>query len=193
MPNIILASTSRYRRDLLQRLQLDFVTRAPQIEERVIPGELPEAMALRLAREKAHRVAESIPGAIVIGADQVAAIDGRILRKPGTPERALEQLQAMRGRVHTLNTAIHLVNTETAQERSHVDVARLWLRADLSDTELRTYIAHDRPLDCAGGYKLESRGIALFARIECDDWNAIIGLPLIALVDILREFGVALF
>lgn len=187
---IVLASTSAYRAQLLQRLRLAFVAVPPPLEEHILPGEAPKSAAERLAREKAESLRVQYEDAIIIAGDQTAAVENTILRKPFTFERALQQLVDIRGRYHTLNTALHVLDTRTGDARSHVDTATLTLRNDLTDAELRAYLLADRPFDCAGGYRIESLGIALFSQICCDDWSAIQGLPLIALSGILRELGV---
>ncbi len=188
--SIILASSSPYRRNLLERLRLPFIAKAPGVEETVIPGEKPAARAMRLARLKAEALADRYPDAVIIGSDQVAALGDAILQKPGTPERTFEQLVRMRGTVHQLFTAVTLLHPATGQSRSFLDEARLKMRDDLNDEAIWSYIRTDQPFNCAGGYMLESQGIALFSRIECDDWTAIIGLPLMALVRELKAFGI---
>jgi septum formation protein len=185
---LILASTSPYRRALLDRLGLPFRCQAPGVDEDVLKGLglPPRELADRLAVAKADAVASAHPGAVVIGSDQLVAFEGRVLGKPGSADRAVEQLVQMSGKPHELITAMAV----RAGDRllTHTDVARLHLRP-LTRPELRRYVDADRPVDCAGSYKLESLGIALFDRIECADHSAITGLPLIALTSILRELG----
>lgn len=189
---VILASTSPYRRDLLARLGLPFECRAPLVDEEALKPELtglaPEEVALRLARAKAESLRESEPGATLVGSDQLVAFEGRILGKPGSVERAVEQLLVMSGRSHHLITALCVCCHD--QVYDHVDVAVLTMRS-LGREEISRYVEADFPIDCAGAYKLEQRGIALFDRIEAADHSAITGLPLIALVTILRELGYA--
>lgn len=191
---LVLASTSPYRRALLDRLRVPFEQRAPEVDEDAVKsrGLEPRAIAETLARAKAEAALaaalEDGPGPVLsIGSDQVCALDGRVLDKPGTPERAFEQLSSMRGRTHELVTAVHLAVGE-GEPWSHTDIARLTLR-ELDDAALERYVAADRPLDCAGSYKLESLGIALFERVECADHTAIVGLPLVALARELARRG----
>jgi septum formation protein len=187
-PSLVLASTSAYRRTLLERLGVPFRWRAPECNEerlKVAPGD-PRVLAEKLAHAKAASLVDLEPGTTIIGGDQVVSFQGRIFGKPRTVERAIEQLAAMAGESHELITALVVIRGERAFR--HTDVTRLWMRA-LSRPALTRYVAADQPLDCAGSYKLEERGITLFERIESDDHTAITGLPLIALVSILRELG----
>jgi septum formation protein len=188
-PPLILASTSRYRAALLARLGLPFETVAPEVDERSLeePGLEPRAAAERLARAKAAAVAARRPGAIVIGSDQVCAAGDQVLHKPGTRERAVEQLLALAGRTHELITAVAVQAPGRVLE--HTDVSRLTMRP-LERAALERYVDADQPLDCAGAYKLEERGVALFSRIECADASAITGLPLMALVEMLDSLGI---
>jgi septum formation protein len=187
---LILASTSPYRRALVERLGVPFRCVAPPVNEAALKAELrgatPRELAERLAMAKAASVEALEPGAVVIGGDQLVAFEGSILGKPGTAERAVAQLLAMSGRSHELITAIHVRHHGHAY--THTDVANLLLRC-LTLTEIRRYVEVDHPLDCAGSYKLESKGIALFERIESADHSAIVGMPLIALMTILRSIG----
>jgi septum formation protein len=187
---LILASTSPYRRALLERLGLPFRCLAPNVDEDALKSEglAPEALASRLARLKAESVASLAPDAVVLGGDQLVAFEGRILGKPGDADRAVAQLLALAGRPHELITAIALLHPRGRVE--HVDRARLWMRP-LTREEAERYVAADRPWDCAGSYKLESRGVALFERIEASDHSAITGLPLLALAGALRSLGYA--
>ncbi len=188
-PRIILASTSRYRRQLLERLGLTFESLAPLVDEESLkdPRLPPLELARHLARAKAESIAELHPEAIVIGSDQLAVIDEQILGKPGSRDRAIAQLTQMSGRAHRLITAMSV--WQRGVEREHVDVTTLTMR-QLGPAELAKYVDFDEPFDCAGSYKLESLGIALFASIETADHTAITGLPLIALVSQLRDLGV---
>ncbi|QDV33577.1 Maf family protein [Tautonia plasticadhaerens] len=191
--DLILASTSPYRRALLERLGLPFRCLAPGVDEEAVKalGLTPARLAERLAEAKADAVArlDAAAGAAVIGSDQLVSFEGRVLGKPGTPDRAVEQLLMMSGRPHELITAMAVrLGDRTLR---HTDVARLHLRP-LTRAEVERYVLADRPLDCAGSYKLESRGIALFDRIECADHTAIVGLPLIALTSLLRDLGFAI-
>ena len=191
MPAVILASTSPYRRQLLERLGVPFAAIAPACDEEALkrPDLTPRALAESLARAKADSLVPGHPLAAIIGGDQVATIDGRILGKPGTAAKAAEQLALLAGRTHELITAI--VVRHGAQAHAHTDVTRLTMRR-LDRAQIERYVAADRPLDCAGSYKLECRGVALFERIESDDHSAITGLPLIALTRILTGLGFAI-
>lgn len=187
---LILASTSPYRKALLERLGLRFECRAPGVDEDAVKaiGLSPRELAERLAIEKANAVAhrESRPDAAIIGSDQLVAFDGRVLGKPGTIEGAVEQLMLIAGCEHELITAMAVVRGPEIFR--HTDIARLRIRL-LDQEEITRYVLADQPLDCAGSYKLEARGITLFESIECADHSAITGLPLIALTTILRELG----
>ena len=191
LPRLVLASTSRYRRELLARLGLPFTARAPACDEEALKASLPgrtppEHLAATLARAKAESLAEAEPGAAVLGADQVAAVDGEILGKPGSAEQAARQLARLAGRAHVLVTAVALALDGSVRE--HVDVTRLFMRP-LSSAQIERYVAADAPIDCAGSYRIEARGITLFERIESADHDAIVGLPLIALTSMLGAMG----
>lgn len=186
-PPLILASTSPYRRELLARLRLPFDVVAPNVDETARPDESPEHLALRLAREKAEAVAQAHPGKVVIGSDQVAVCDGRVLGKPGSFERAFEQLRMMAGQITQFHTAVAVTNgTRTQVEEV---VTRCQLRP-LADTEIEWYLRVEAPFDTAGSAKVEGLGITLMDRIESDDPTALIGLPLIATTRLLIAFGV---
>jgi septum formation protein len=187
-PTLVLASTSPYRRALLERLGVPFRCLSPQVDEDVLKLTDADARSLaeRLAHAKAASVAAEEPGSTVIGCDQVVSFEGRIFGKPRCVEQAVHQLAVMAGHAHELITALVVMRGD--QILQHTDVTRLWMRP-LSRPAIARYVAADHPLDCAGSYKLESRGIALFDRIESADQTAITGLPLIALVSILRELG----
>lgn len=189
---LILASTSPYRKALLMRLGLPFTCVAPGVDEHAFKrlGLAPSALAQKLAWEKARAVHQLHPKAIVIGGDQLAEIDGMILGKPHTSEHALEQLRLMRGKTHRLLTAVHLCGP--GLDEPYLAVTQLRMR-ELSDQELSAYIERDRPLDCAGSYKIEQSGIKLFSEIHCDDLNTIQGLPLIWLQTALLKAGVSFF
>ncbi len=191
MPDLVLASTSPYRRALLERLGLPFAAIAPACDEEALkrPDLTPRGLAEFLALAKADSLAASHPRAAIIGGDQVATIDGRILGKPGSAAKAVEQLALLAGRTHELITAI--VVRHQGRTHAHTDVTRLMMRP-LDRAQIERYVAADRPLDCAGSYKLECRGVALFERIESDDHSAIVGLPLIALTRILAGLGFAI-
>ena len=187
---VVLGSTSRYRAELLHRLLPEFTQAAPGVDEAALPDEAPAARALRLAIAKAEAVAQSHPQALVIGSDQVAELDGQVLDKPGTAERAREQLRASSGRTVQFHTALRLLDARTGERHTHVDLTRAVFR-ELDESEIDRYVAREQPLDCAGSFKCEALGISLFERIETTDPSALIGLPLIALARLLRVAGPA--
>lgn len=189
MPELILASTSIYRRALLERLGLSFATARPEVDESARPDEAPQALAVRLARAKAEAVAATAPAAWVIGSDQVAELDGRPLGKPGTVERAVEQLRSMAAREVRFLTALCLAGPGGRRFEAF-DITTVRFRA-LGDDEIAHYVERERPLDCAGSFKSEGLGIALFESIENRDPTALIGLPMIATARLLREAGFA--
>jgi len=186
MPPIILASTSRYRRDLLTRLKLPFTARSPDVVEHAIAGEAPAAMAARLALAKARSIVAA--NAIVIGSDQVASLDGQVLRKPGSAEVAVAQLRLAQGRTVVFNTAVAVIATGSGTTLQHVDRTEVLFR-QLDDAALERYVQLESPLDCAGSFKSEGLGVALFERISSEDPTALIGLPLIFVADALRKLG----
>ena len=188
-PPLVLGSTSVYRRDLLQRLRLPFEVAAPQVDESPRPGEAPAALALRLALEKAREVAARHPGAVVIGADQVADLAGQAMGKPGTHARAVAQLQALRGQWVSFHTAVAVLRPDTGFEQVQLAPVRVRFRA-LSDADIARYLALEQPYDCAGSAKCEALGIALLEAIESDDPTALVGLPLIRTCRMLREAGI---
>jgi septum formation protein len=192
---LILASSSAYRRELLSRLGLPFEAIVPDIDESPLPDESPEATALRLAREKAAAIAARHPGALVIGSDQVATLDGEQIGKPGDHARALAQLQKMRGRRVTFHTALCLWDgREGAAAPAQVENVQTFVAfRDLPDHELDAYLRIEQPYDCAGSAKNEGLGIALLERIDSTDPTALTGLPLIALTGMLRRAGVRFF
>ncbi len=193
---LILASSSAYRRELLSRLQLPFEAIAPDIDETPRPGETPQDTAMRLAREKAAAVAARAPGALVIGSDQVATLDGMQIGKPGDHARALAQLQLMRGRRVVFHTALCLWDSRVADPLQAAQVENVQVFVDfrdLPDAELDAYLRIEQPYDCAGSAKNEGLGIALLERIESNDPTALTGLPLIALSSMLRRAGVSFF
>lgn len=189
--DLVLASTSIYRRELLARLGAPFRQQSPQTDETALPGEAPEHLAVRLAAAKARAVAAGNPNALVIGSDQVADCGGQVLGKPGDLDRARQQLRASSGHRVVFHTAVCLIDTrtETAREFAAVDTTTVVFRS-LSDEEIETYLARELPFDCAGSFKSEGLGIALFERIESQDPSALIGLPMILLCGLLREAGV---
>ena len=188
---IVLGSSSPYRRELLSRLKVPFDVDLPHVDETPRPGESPRDLALRLAVEKARAVAQKNPAAAVIGSDQVADLDGEPLGKPGTHERAVEQLRRMRGRVVIFQTAVAIVCTEMNFEQVDLAPVRVTFR-DLTDSEIETYLQAEKPYDCAGSARSEGLGIALLESIESDDPTALVGLPLIRTCRMLRAAGVRL-
>lgn len=185
---LILASTSRYRRELLQRLRLPFEVDAPAVDETPQPGEAPAALALRLALAKAREVAARHPEAIVIGSDQVADLDGEAIGKPGTHARAVEQLRRMSGRRLVFQTAVAVLRPATGFEQVRLAPVHVAVR-ELMEAEISRYLELEQPYDCAGSAKSETLGIALLAAIESDDPTALVGLPLIRTCELLREAG----
>jgi septum formation protein len=189
-PALILASTSVYRRALLERLRLPFVAEAPRVEEAVQPGEAPGTLAARLATQKAEAVARRHPGAIVIGSDQVAECQGQPLGKPGTAERAREQLAAASGTTVVFHTAVALLHADGVTRERHTDLTRVRFR-HLSAAEIARYVALDAPLDCAGSFRSEGLGAALFEAIDSSDPTALIGLPLVWVAAALARAGLS--
>ena len=186
---LILGSTSRYRRELLERLGLPFDVVAPQVDEATLPGEAPAALAARLAMAKARAVSAAHPNAVVIGSDQVADLDGEPIGKPGSHERAVAQLQRMRGRSVVFHTAVAVV----CQASGFAGSARVPVTVrfrDLSDAEIEHYLRTEQPYDCAGSAKCETLGIALLDAIDSDDPTALVGLPLIRTCALLRQAGI---
>jgi len=189
---LVLASTSIYRSELLKRLQLPFETAAPDVDETALPGESAHATSVRLAKEKARAVAANYPDALIIGSDQVALLEGRQLGKPLTHDNAVEQLRAMRGKTTCFYTAVALLNSKTGNLQTEVAENYVTLR-DLSDAEIEGYLLKEQPYHCAGSAKSEGLGIALMSKMTGDDPNALIGLPLILLSEMLRRENVHLF
>ncbi len=187
---LILASTSRYRRELLGRLGLPFLTESPGVDESAGHDASPAARAARLARAKAHAIAQRYPGALVIGSDQVAALGDSVLDKPGNADRCRAQLATLAGQTAIFYTACTLVGLEAGVERSHTDITRVVARA-LTPHEINRYVEREQPFDCAGGFKVEGLGISLFERVESQDPTALVGLPLIWLAGALRGAGLA--
>lgn len=187
-PPLILGSTSPYRRELLARLRLPFEVMAPFVDETPLPGEAPATLALRLAMAKAKAIAVLRPEAVVVGADQVADLDGQAIGKPGTHARAVEQLRRLRSRQAVFQTAVAVVRADTAFEQVMLAPVTVRFR-DLSDAEIEHYLKLEQPYDCAGSAKCETLGIALLASIHSDDPTALIGLPLIRTCQMLRAAG----
>lgn len=195
-PRLILGSSSVYRRELLSRLRLPFDVMTPDIDETPQPEESPDATALRLAKEKAAAIAARVPQTLVIGSDQVATLDGEQIGKPGTHDKALQQLQKMRGRTVIFHTALCLFDGRDgiASPQHQLENVRTSVTfRDLPDHELDAYLRIEQPYDCAGSAKNEGLGIALIERIESSDPTALTGLPLIALTAMLRRAGVKFF
>src|SRR6218665_2543227 len=188
---VVLGSTSRYRRELLQRLNLRFQVAAPAVDETPQPGEAPRALALRLALAKARAVAQQHPEALVIGADQVADLAGAPLGNPGQHQRAVHQLRQMRGQAVAFQTAVAVVCAATGFEQWDLACVQVQFRA-LSDVEIERYLRAEQPYDCAGSAKSEGLGIALLAAIHSDDPTALMGLPLIRTCRMLRAAGLTL-
>jgi septum formation protein len=193
MTHVVLASTSRYRRELLARLLPDFAVDAPDVDETPIAGESPRDLAIRLASAKAQAVAARHPDAIIIGSDQVAELDGIALGKPGSVEAARAQLAASSGQTVSFHTALCVLDmrNNAAVAHSARDCTQVVFRT-LDAATIARYVDAEEPLDCAGSFKAEGLGIALFERIESSDPTALIGLPLIALAHLLREAGLPL-
>lgn len=192
---LVLGSTSRYRRELLERLRVPFVVESPDVDETPLSGESPRELALRLALAKARAVARRHPQAVVIGSDQVADLGGEPLGKPGTHERALEQLRRMRGQTVVFQTAVAVVCEATGFEQlelAPVSVRFRSLEEGLDDSEIEHYLRAERPYDCAGAAKSEGLGIVLLSQIDNDDPTALVGLPLIRTCRLIRAAGVRL-
>jgi septum formation protein len=187
---LILASSSPYRRSLLERLRVPFAVAAPEIDESALPGEAPRSTALRLAEQKARAIASGLTEGVIIGSDQVAVLDGKPLGKPGSHDAALSQLRRMRGRAVVFHTALCVLDVEVGQCQT-AEVPTTVVCRDYSDEEAVRYLELDRPYDCAGSAKIEALGIALVEEVVSRDPTALIGLPLIALVTMLRRAGVA--
>lgn len=185
---LVLASTSPYRRELLARLGVPFEVAAPDVDETPLAGESPDETAQRLSVLKAKAVAKSYPDALIIGSDQVALLEGVQLGKPGTHEKAVAQLQSMRGKALEFHTALTLLNAKTGSVQTANVPVRLVMR-EYTDAQIENYLLRDQPYNCCGSAKSESLGIALIARFETEDPNALVGLPLIKLVEMLAREG----
>lgn len=188
-PELILGSTSVYRRELLQRLKIPFRVEAPDIDETPLENETPQHLVERLAVEKARSVADKNPGSLVIGSDQVAVHGGKIVGKPHTHDRAMQQLREANGQEIMLYTGLSLVNADTGEAQTEVIPFQVVFRK-LSEQQLESYLHKEQPYHCAGSVKSEGLGIALLERFEGEDPNTLIGLPLIRLIRMLEYFGV---
>ena len=189
---LILGSSSPYRRELLERLRLPFTVVSPKIDETPQLGETPPETALRLALEKARHIAQFHPNALIIGADQVATVDGAQIGKAGGFDKALAQLQTMRGKTALFHSALCLYDARNDSYQLENIVTKTTFR-DLPDEELAAYLRIEQPYDCAGSAKVEALGITILEKVESDDPTALIGLPLIALTGMLRQAGVKLY
>jgi septum formation protein len=195
-PRLILGSSSKYRQELLSRLRIPFEVMVPAIDETPHPAETPETTALRLAQEKAIAIAAQAPGALVIGCDQVATLDGAQIGKPGTHDNALKQLQTMRGRRVIFHTALCVWDGRENQSGPAIQLENVQTFVtfrNLPDQELEAYLRIEQPYDCAGSAKNEGLGIAVLEKIESTDPTALTGLPLIALATMLRRAGLSFF
>jgi septum formation protein len=186
---IVLASTSPYRRELLERLGLPFEAVAPDFDEQIDQGLSPEQLVQDLALGKALSLADAFPAALIIGSDQVFVVDGEIVGKPETVEKAFEQLKRMSGASHTFYTGLAVVDAESGIRLTSCVPFTVTLRA-LADDEIRTYIRRENPLNCAGSFMIEGLGIALMEKLEGTDFTSLIGLPLIQLISLLRQLGI---
>lgn len=191
MLKLVLGSTSPFREDLLAKLGIPFATDAPNIDEAIRDGESPEQLVARLAEAKARDVAQRHAGALIIGSDQVACVDGRILGKPGSRENAIGQLATAAGKTVTFHTGLCLLNTAENRGRTIVEPFKVHFRA-LNQDQIERYVDREQPFNCAGSFKSEGYGITLFTRLEGRDPNTLVGLPLIQLVDMLGQEGVVL-
>ncbi|MGS3184690.1 nucleoside triphosphate pyrophosphatase [Aeromonas taiwanensis] len=188
---LILASTSRYRKALLEKLGLPFQCASPEVDETPIPGESAEALVSRLAQAKAMAIAERHDHGLIIGSDQVCVCDGQILGKPGTVENAVAQLMRAQGKHVTFLTGLCVIDAASGHAEQMVEPFAVHFRS-LDEAAIRRYVEAELPLDCAGSFKCEGMGIVLFEALEGRDPNALIGLPLIALIDLLGRHGLHL-
>ncbi|WP_318371518.1 nucleoside triphosphate pyrophosphatase [Enterobacter sp.] len=186
MSRLVLASTSPYRRALLEKLGVTFECAAPGVDETALPGETPRHLVLRLAQAKAQALAERYPQHLIIGSDQVCVLDGEITGKPLTEENAVKQLMKARGNIVTFYTGLALYNSATGHLQTECEPFDVHFR-HLSEQEITDYLRKERPLNCAGSFKSEGLGITLFERLEGRDPNTLVGLPLIALCQMLRR------
>ncbi|WP_137903795.1 nucleoside triphosphate pyrophosphatase [Enterobacter sp. 2VL] len=186
MPNLVLASTSPYRRMLLEKLGIPFECAAPDVDETPQPGETPRHLVTRLAQEKAQSLAARYSAHLIIGSDQVCVLDGEITGKPHTEEKACQQLMRARGTIVTFYTGLALYNSASGHLQTECEPFDVHFR-HLSEQEIVDYVRRERPLNCAGSFKSEGLGIALFDKLDGRDPNSLVGLPLIALCQMLRR------
>ena len=185
---LILGSTSPFRAEILQKLCISFDTAAPDINESPLSNESPSELVKRLSVCKAKKVAETHPAALIVGSDQVACVDQQILGKPHTHEKAIEQLRFLSGKIVSFHTGLCLFNSESGNTQSTVEVFKVYFRA-LTDGQIERYLRNEQPYNCAGSFKSEALGVSLFKKLEGDDPNTLIGLPLIRLVEFLSNEG----
>jgi len=188
MRQLVLASGSVYRRKLLKKLRLEFITCSSQVDETPLPDEIPAALALRLSIAKAQAISTAYPEHLIIGSDQVAALDKQLLGKPGNFERAVQQLTAQSGKKVTFYTGLCVLDSASNRYLTDIDICNVYFKK-LDIEQIRRYLNTDEPFDCAGSFKSEEYGISLFEKIDGDDPNALIGLPLIKLIGLLNRFG----
>ncbi len=193
MRQLILASTSPYRLQLMRQLQLPFITAAPPFKETIDPAVAPELLVRHFSLGKAQSLAERYPNALIVGSDQVFVDQrGRAVGKPGSEEVAITQLKQMSGRTHTFFTGIALFDSGNGTYQTDYSAFSVTLR-ELKDEQIVDYVRREKPFECAGAFKIEGLGIALMEKMEGDDYNALIGLPLIKLISLLKQFGVEVF
>ena len=189
MQTLILGSSSPFRAEVLKKLGIDFIQHSPDIDESVLEGETAPSLVERLAKEKALAIAKDYPEALIIGSDQVAVIDGKILGKPGNHETAVKQLLSASGKAVTFYTGLALYNAQSQTMHHIVEPFTVHFRS-LSENQIHFYLEQEKPYQCAGSFKSEGLGIALFTKLEGDDPNSLIGLPLIKLIELLNKEGV---
>ncbi|NOR72031.1 MAG: septum formation inhibitor Maf [Methylomarinum sp.] len=189
MKELILASSSLYRKSLLQKLNLEFITASPDIDEHPKPNEQPDKLALRLAIEKALALQSDYPSHLIIGSDQVASFDNHILGKPGNHQNTIKQLKLQSGRSVNFYTSVCVLDASSGRYYTDIDLCTTYFKK-LSDQQILNYVNLDTPYNCAGGFKAEGLGISLFDKIEGEDPNSLIGLPLIKLIKILERFDI---
>lgn len=190
MKSLVLASTSEFRQTLLKKLQLPFLTAAPNIDESALHNESAEALVIRLAQQKAAALTSEYPQHLIIGSDQVCVIDGQIVGKPHNFDNAFKQLKAASGRCVTFYTGLCVLDSETGDNDSQCELFQVYFR-NLSDQEISGYLQQEKPYQCAGSFKSEGLGIALFERLSGRDPNTLIGLPLILLLEMLKIHGIS--